>query len=51
MLFKEQGITIFSILMVFSMTISTIILNITDVFGGGRGGGGQEILHQKTRGS
>ena len=37
-LFKEQGITIFSILTAFLMTIATIILAITDVFGGGSGG-------------
>ena len=37
-LFCEQGITIFSILTVFSMTISTIALAIAGVFGG-RGGG------------
>ena len=39
-LFREQGITIFSILTALSMTISTIILVITGVFGGGRGGTG-----------
>ena len=49
-LFKEQGITIFSILTVFSMTISTIILSITGVFGRGEGGE-QGVLHQKMRGS
>ena len=49
-LFKEQGITIFSILTVFSMTISTIILSITGVFGRSEGGG-QGVLHQKMRGS
>ena len=37
-LFREQGITIFSILTVFSMIISTIALAITGVFGGGSGG-------------
>ena len=37
-LFREQGITIFSILT--SITISTIVLAITGVFGGGRGAGG-----------
>ena len=46
-LFKEKGITLFSILAAFSVTISTIIFAITDVFGGG-GGRGQEVLHQKT---
>ena len=39
-LFREQGITIFSILSAFSMTISTIVLAITGVFGGGGGGTG-----------
>ena len=39
-LFKEQGMTIFSILTAFSMTISTIVFAITGVFGGGRGAGG-----------
>ena len=39
-LFREQGITIFSILTALSMTISTIILAITGVFGGGRETGG-----------
>ena len=38
-LFCEQGITIFSILTAFSMTISTIVLAITGVFGGGGGTG------------
>ena len=40
-LFREQGITMFSILTALSMTISTIVLVITGVFGGGsRGAGG-----------
>ena len=39
-LFREQGITIFSILTALSMTISTIVLAITGVFGGGSGGAG-----------
>ena len=39
-LFREQGITIFSILTALSMTISTITLAITGVFGGGGGTGG-----------
>ena len=39
-LFREPGITIFSILTDFSMTISTIVLAITGVFGGGGGTGG-----------
>ena len=33
-LFREQSITIFSILTALSMTISTIVLSITGVFGG-----------------
>ena len=37
-LFLEQGIAITSILTAFSMTISTIVLAITGVFGGGSGG-------------
>ena len=39
-LFREQGITIFSILTPLSMTISTIVLAITGVFPGGGGTGG-----------
>ena len=40
-LFKEQGNTIFLILTALSMPISTIVLGITGVFGGGsRGAGG-----------
>ena len=39
-LFKEEGITIFSMLTALSMTISTTVLAITGVFGGGRGTGG-----------
>ena len=39
-LFKEQGITTFSILKTLSMTISTIALAITCVFRGGKGAGG-----------
>ena len=39
-LFREQGITIFSILTALSMTISTIVLAITGVFGGDGGTGG-----------
>ena len=38
--FREQGIIIFSILTALSMTISTIALAITGVFGGGSGTGG-----------
>ena len=37
-LFSKQGITIFSILTALSMTISTIFLAITGVFGGEGGG-------------
>ena len=36
-LFCEQGITIVSILTALSMTIPTIVLAVTDVFGGERG--------------
>ena len=40
-LFSEQSITIFSIMTAFSMTVSTIVLAITGVFGGvGVGTGG-----------
>ena len=39
-LFREQGINIFSLLTALSMTISTIALAITGVFGGGGGTGG-----------
>ena len=39
-LFSEQGITIFSKLTTLSMTISTIVIAITVVFGGGEGTGG-----------
>ena len=39
-LFREHGITIFSILTALSTTISTIVLAITCVFGGGGGTGG-----------
>ena len=39
-LFREQGRTIFSILTAHSMTISTSVLAITGVFGGGGGTGG-----------
>ena len=39
-LFREHGITIFSILTALSMTISTIVLTNTGAFGGGGGGGG-----------
>ena len=38
-LFREQGITIFSILIALSLTISTTVLAITGVFGGGKGTG------------
>ena len=46
-LFREQGITIFSILTALSMTISTIVLAITGVFGGGRGRGGRSLSKDK----
>ena len=42
-LFREQDITIFSILAALSMTISTIVLAITGIFW--VRAGGQEILH------
>ena len=48
-LFREQGITIFLILNVLSMTISTIVLAVTGVFGGGGGRRRQESLRQKIR--
>ena len=48
-LFKEQGITIFSILTALSMTVSTIVLAITGVFGGGSGGAG--VLPSKDNGT
>ena len=38
--FREQGITIFSILTALSMTISAIVLAITGAFGGDGGTGG-----------
>ena len=41
-LFREQGITIFSILTPLSMTISTIAFAITGVFGAGGGLGGPQ---------
>ena len=48
-LFREQGITIFSILTVLSMNISTIVLVITGAFrgvGGGGGGGGSPLKNE-----
>ena len=48
-LFKQQGITIFSILTVLSMAISIIVLTITGVFGGG--GGGAEGPTSKDKGT
>ena len=47
-LFKEQGITIFSILTAFLMTISTIVLHIEGVFGGSRGAGGYPSKDKRT---
>ena len=47
-LFREQGITIFSILTALSMTISTIVLAITGVFGGGSGTGGSSPKNEGT---
>ena len=50
-LFKEQSITIAAILTTLSMTVSTIVLAVTGIFGGGVGRGRraerQEALHQK----
>ena len=46
-LFREQGITIFSILTALSMTISTIVLAITGVFGGGVGTGGSPTKDER----
>mgnify|MGYP003512901315 FL=1 len=45
-LFREQGITIFSILTAIGMTISTIVLTVTravGIGGGGGGGGGSQV--------
>ena len=42
-LFREQSITLLSILIDLSMTISTIVLAITGVFGGGGVGGGPPL--------
>ena len=39
-LFREQSLTIFSVLTALSITISTIVLGITGIFGGGRETGG-----------
>ena len=39
-LFCEEGIIVMSIRTAFSVTISTIVLAITGVFGGGGGAGG-----------
>ena len=47
-LFREQGITIFSILTAFSMTIATIVLAITGVFGGI---GGTGVTPSKDKGT
>ena len=38
-IFREQGITIFPILTALSISISTIVLDITGAFGGGSGRG------------
>ena len=46
-LFREQGITIFSILAAFSMIISAIVLAITGVFGGGGGAGGSTPKNER----
>ena len=47
-LFREQGITIFSILTALSMTIATIVLAITGVFGGTGGPGGTPSKGRET---
>ena len=47
-LFREQGITIFSILTALSMTIATIVLTITGVFGGTGGPGGTPLKCRRT---
>ena len=49
-LFREQGITIFSVLTSLSVTIATIVLAITGVFGGGGGGGGTGDFTPKDQG-
>ena len=46
-LFREQAITIFSILAAFSMIISAIVLAITGVFGGGGGAGGSTPKNER----
>ena len=46
-LFREQGITIFSILTALPMTISTILLAITGIFGGAGGVGGSPPKDEK----
>ena len=46
-LFREQGTTIFSILTALSMTISTIVLAIIGVFGGGVGTGGSPTKDER----
>ena len=50
-LFREQGITIISILTALSMTISTIVLAITGVIGGGGGGGSSASPPKKDEGA
>ena len=46
-LFREQSIIIFSFLSALSMAISTYVLAITGIFGGGGGAG---VSHQKMKG-
>ena len=47
-LFREQGITIFSILTLFSMTVSIIFLAITGAFGGiGEATGGSPSKYEE----
>ena len=46
--FKKQGVTIFSILTAFSITITAIVLIMTGVFGGGRSPGGSSTKDRDT---
>ena len=46
-LFCEQGITIISVLTALQMTITTIAVAITGVFGGEEGGGGSSSKNEK----
>ena len=46
-LFREQGVTIFSILTALSMTISTTVLAFISAFGGGRWAGGSPPKYER----